>query len=300
MKNMIEEIQKLKIKKNALILAHNYQLPQVQEIADIVGDSLKLSQEAKNTNKDIIVFCGVDFMAETAKILSPKKKILLPVKDSVCPMAEMVDIEVVREYKRKNPEVKIVTYVNSKIDLKIESDICCTSSNAVSIIEKLEGEKVLFLPDKNLGSFIKSRVTNKNIILWSGYCPIHENFKPEKLRKLKEKHKNALALVHPESPLETLEEADFIGSTSQIIDYVKKSNNKEFIIGTEIGILHKLAEERDKVFYPISERGICSNMKKTRLKDIYRVLKDENNEIIIEEDLLARAYEPIAKMLELS
>ena len=300
MSNMLEEIQKLKIKKNALILAHNYQLPEVQEIADIVGDSLKLSQEAKKTNKDIIVFCGVDFMAETAKILSPKKKILLPVKDSICPMAEMIDIEAVREYKRKNPGIKIVTYVNSKIDLKIESDICCTSSNAIKLVERLEGDNILFLPDKNLGGYIKSRVTNKNIFLWDGYCPIHENFKPEKLRKLKEKHRNALALIHPESPLETLEEADFIGSTSQIIDYVKKSDNKEFIIGTEIGILYKLSEERDKIFYPLSERGICSNMKKTKIEDIYRVLKEEDNEILIEEELLTRAYEPIAKMLELS
>ncbi|QZY55009.1 quinolinate synthase NadA [Crassaminicella profunda] len=300
-KEMIQEIQCLKKEKNAVILAHNYQIPEVQDIADIVGDSLKLSQEAAKTDADVIVFAGVRFMAESAKILSPDKKVLLPVYDAGCPMADMVDAESLRIFKKEYPDVPIVCYVNSSAEVKAESDICCTSSNALKIVKSIKKDKILFVPDQNLGSYIKEQVPEKEIILWEGYCITHHRVRSIEVNAAKNNHPNALVLVHPECSKAVVEKADFVGSTAQIIDYAKKSENKSFIIGTEMGILHQLRKDNpDKKFYLISPALTCYNMKKTSLEDIYNALKFDQYEIKVEKDLRQRSLVSLERMLKIS
>ncbi|WZL73220.1 quinolinate synthase NadA [Clostridiaceae bacterium 35-E11] len=299
-KTMIQEIMRLKKEKNAIILAHNYQIPEVQEIADIVGDSLKLSQEAKQTDADMIVFCGVHFMAESAKILSPHKKVLLPVIDAGCPMADMVNPAQLKMFKQEYPNIPIVCYVNSSAAVKAESDICCTSSNAVKVVKSIKADEILFVPDQNLGDYIAKQVPEKSIILWEGFCITHHRVEPADVDVAKNQHPEALVLVHPETRPSIVEKADFVGSTAEIIRYAKESNQKSFIIGTEMGVLHKLRKENpDKKFYLISPALTCFNMKKTALGDVYNALLHEKHEIVVEEEIREKALGALEKMLQL-
>lgn len=299
-KTMQQEIIRLKKEKNAMILAHNYQIPEVQEIADIVGDSLKLSQEAKQTDADIIVFCGVHFMAESAKILSPHKKVLLPVMDAGCPMADMVNAEQLRMFKQEYPNIPIVCYVNSSAAVKAESDICCTSSNAVQIVKSIQSDQILFVPDQNLGDYIAKQVPEKDIMGWEGFCITHHRVEAVEVDEARKQHPEALVLVHPEARPSVVEKADFVGSTAEIINYAKQSDQKSFIIGTEMGILHKLRKDNpNKKFYLMSPALTCFNMKKTTLEDVYRALFHERHEITVKEEIREKALGALEKMLQL-
>lgn len=301
MNAMVQEIKRLKKEKNAVILAHNYQIPEVQDIADIVGDSLKLSEEAAKTDADIIVFCGVHFMAESAKILSPTKKVLLPAIDAGCPMADMVTAEKLRAYKAENPDAQICVYVNSSAEVKAEADICCTSSNALKVVESLDADKILFAPDKNLGSYINAQLKDKQMELWNGFCITHERVREEEIKLIKEKKAGVQVVVHPECNPLVVQHADFVGSTSQILSYVRNSDDKEFIIGTEMGILHTLRKENlYKKFTLLSPALICYNMKKTSLEDVLHVLKTEKNEITVDEAIREKAYKSLKRMLEVT
>ncbi len=299
--SIVSEIKKLKREKNAVILAHNYQIPEIQDIADIVGDSLKLSQEAAKTDADIIVFCGVHFMAESAKILSPTKKVLLPAIDAGCPMADMITAEKLRDYKNENPGTTVVCYVNSSAEVKAECDVCCTSSNALKIVESLESDKILFAPDRNLGNYINQKLPNKKMELWNGFCITHERVKFEEVQMVRNKKPGVQVVVHPECNPTVVELADFVGSTSQILEHIRNSEDKEFIVGTEMGILHTLRKENlYKKFTLLSPSLICYNMKKTSLEDVLHVLKTEENEINVDEAIREKAYHSLNKMLELS
>lgn len=298
---IIQEIKRLKKEKNAIILAHNYQIPEIQDIADLVGDSLRLSQEAANTDAEIIVFCGVHFMAESAKILSPNKKVLLPAIDAGCPMADMVTAEKLRAYKKENPDAKIVVYVNSSAEVKAESDICCTSSNALKVVESIDSNQILFAPDKNLGNYINSQLKNKQMDLWNGYCITHERVSEAEIQMVKNAKNGVQIVVHPECNPAVVKHADFVGSTSQILEYVRKSDDKEFIIGTEMGILHTLrGENLYKKFTLLSPALICYNMKKTSLEDVLYVLQTEENEIVVNEKIREKAFNSLNSMLEVS
>jgi quinolinate synthase len=300
-KELVQEIQRLKEEKNALILAHNYQIPEIQAVADILGDSLKLSIEAAKTDKDIIVFCGVKFMAESAKLLSPDKKVLLPALDAGCPMADMQDAKALREMKKEYPGVPVVTYVNSNTDVKAETDICCTSSNAVNVVKSLDSNRVIFGPDKNLGSYVQQFVEDKEIILWNGFCPTHEAVKSEEVIKVKLKNPGVKILVHPEANPSVVELADFVGSTSQMINYVKENDDEKFIIGTEMGILNIMSKENpNKDFKLLSPKLICVNMKKTNLKSLYDALNEEKHEITIDEEIREKAKRSLDKMIKIN
>ncbi len=300
-KELVQEIQRLKEEKNALILAHNYQIPEIQAVADILGDSLKLSIEAAKTDKDIIVFCGVKFMAESAKLLSPDKKVLLPALDAGCPMADMQDAEALKEMKKEYPGVPVVTYVNSNTDVKAETDICCTSSNAVNVVKSLDSDRVIFGPDKNLGSYVQQFVEDKEIILWNGFCPTHEAVRSEEVVKVKLKNPGVKILVHPEANPSVVELADFVGSTSQMINYVKENDDEKFIIGTEMGILNIMFKENpNKDFKLLSPKLICVNMKKTNLKSLYDALNEEKHEITIDEDIREKAKRSLDKMIKIN
>lgn len=300
---MIKEINRLKNEKNAIILAHNYQIPEIQDIADIVGDSLKLSQIAAESDADIIVLCGVHFMAESAKILAPNKKVLLPNREAGCPMADMIDVDKLREFKEKYPNAPVVCYVNTSAEVKAESDICVTSSNAVKIVKSIESDTILFIPDRNLGDYINKQISEKNIISFDGYCITHNRIKIDEIEKTRQLHPEALILAHPECDPEVVLRADFVGSTSAIINFAKNSDKKTFIIATEVGIMHSLQNDSkgtDKKFFMLSPSLICSNMKKNRLEDIYKALRDDKYEIEVEEKIRLRAKETLDKMLELS
>jgi len=298
--NLAEEIQRLKKERNAIILAHNYQVPEVQDVADIVGDSFSLSQHAAETDSDVIVFCGVHFMAESAKILSPDKTVLLPVRDAGCPMADMVTAPKLREMKARYPDAAVVCYVNSSAEVKAESDVCCTSSNALKVVESLENKQVIFVPDKNLGSFVASKVKNKEIILWKGFCITHKRVKVEEVQKIRQLHPNAKILMHPECEPEVQKLADFLGSTSAIIKYAGEIPEKDIIIGTEEGIIHLLKKQNpDKNFYLLSTGLICTNMKKTRLDDVHSALLNMQHEIHVDEDIRIKALKSLERMLKI-
>jgi len=298
---MIEEIKKLKKEKNAIILAHNYQIPEVQEIADVVGDSLKLSQVAAETDHDMIIFCGVHFMAESAKVLSPDKKVILPVLEAGCPMADMVTGDDLREFKRLNPGVPVVTYVNSSADVKAESDICCTSSNAVNVVKSLGAKKILFAPDRNLGHYVQKQVPETEIMRWDGFCITHERVTVREVEASRKMRPNTPILVHPECNPAVVELADFVGSTSQIIDHVKNSDEKSFIIGTEMGILHTLRKQNpEKHFRVLSGHLTCYNMKKTMLENVYKAIKDEMFEITVPDETRQKAFEALDRMLKVN
>ncbi len=300
-KLLVQKIKELKQKKNAIILAHCYQSIEVDEVADFVGDSLYLSREAAKTNADIIVFAGVYFMAETAKILSPSKKVLIPDKTAGCLMAEMINLEKIKEFKKKNPNVPVVCYVNSTAEVKAQCDICCTSANAVNIVKSLGAKDVLFVPDKNLGNYVSSKIEDVNVICYEGYCPIHQDLTVNDVIKKKDLYPLAKVLVHPECQKDVLNLADFIGSTSGIMKYVKESKDNEFIIVTEIGVVERLQRDYpDKKFIHISQNAICDNMKKISLEDIYKSLDEEIYEIKIEENLIKSAIRPIERMISIN
>ncbi len=299
-KELKNKILRLKEEKNAVILAHYYQIDDIQEIADIRGDSLALAIEAKKLSAEIIVFCGVKFMAETAKVLCPDRKVLIPEIDSVCPLADMATRKEVLKKKEELGNPTIVSYVNTNVDVKTVSDICCTSANAVNVVKSIEEKRVLFVPDRNLGSYVKEQVPEKEVILWDGYCPVHEEYSVEDLGKLRKEHYNAKVAVHPESPKKIRDMADFIGSTSGIINYVNKTNAKEFIIGTEEGILYELKlNNPGKIFYIIGSKSVCTNMKKITLESLYRALKDEIYEIKLDEKTIELAEKPIERMVSI-
>lgn len=298
---MKTEILKLKKEKNAVILAHYYTPSNVQELADYVGDSFYLAKVAQKTKADIIVFCGVRFMGESAKILNPDKKVLMPDMCADCPMAHMVSDGLIEEMRRSYDDLAVVCYINSTTELKRKSDVCVTSSNAVKIVKALPNKNIFFIPDNNLGSFVKKQVPEKNVILNAGYCPIHAKIKSEQLYEALEKHPNAMVLAHPECEPEVLAEADFIGSTADIIRYAEESCSYEFIICTEDGVDFKLTSDnpKKKFYYP-EPHPCCADMKLNTPESILSVLKKENNEILISDDVILTALQPLKKMLELA
>lgn len=300
MKALIDKILKLKEKKNAIVLAHCYQKPEVDFVADYVGDSLNLSQIAAKTDADIIVFAGVYFMAQTAKLLSPNKKVLLPNIKSGCQMADMVNVEKLREFKAQNPDIPTVCYINTTAEVKAECDICVTSSNAIKVVKSLEANKILFLPDANLARWVENNCEGVEVIKYNGYCPTHLNILPEDIEKIKEENQNAKVLLHPECMEDTLELADFVGSTTQIMEYCEKSEDKDFIIGTEFGVLQRLVRDfPDKNFSLASSRAVCKEMKYNSLEDILYVLETEKNNITVPHDTIEKAVVPIQRMLEI-
>lgn len=299
---LVQKIIKLKKEKNAVILAHCYQNIEIDEVADYVGDSLYLSQMAAKTDADIIVFAGVYFMAETAKILSPNKKVLLPSLKAGCLMADMINLEQIREFKSKHPNVPVVCYVNSTAEVKSQADVCCTSSNAVNVVKSLNVKEVLFVPDTYLGNFVKSQLNGEvNIIAYPGYCPTHLRITPKDVFDMKAKYPNAKVLAHPECHSEVVKLADFVGSTTAIMNEAKKSNDKTFIIATELGVVERLKRDvPDKEFILVSKKAVCPNMKCHHLEDIYNALLYEQHEINVSEKLITAALKPIQKMVAIN
>ncbi len=301
MSTLIDKINDLKKKRNAVILAHNYQRGDVQDIADFAGDSLGLSQKASKTEADIIVFCGVHFMAETASILCPEKMVLLPDEHAGCPMANMITLKELRIKKKELPHAKVVCYVNSTAAIKAESDICCTSSNAMKIVSSIpKDQEILFIPDKSLGGYVSSQL-DRPMILWQGYCPTHHRILAEHIIKLKAAHPNAKVVVHPECTPDVIALADHVASTTGIAKYCNETNAREFIIGTEMGILHRLKKENpQKTFYVITQLADCSNMKLISLEKVLWSLEDLVYQIKVPDDIAAKARLAIQKMLDLS
>jgi len=292
-----DEILRLKEDRHAIILAHNYQTADVQDIADLTGDSLELSRAAATMDGDVIVFCGVDFMAETAAIISPEKTVLLPANDACCPMADMITADELKLVKSRHPEAAVVCYVNTTAEVKAESDICCTSSNAVKVVNSLKEDQIIFVPDRNLGLYTQ-RFTKKEILPWEGFCTVHDRITPDHVRKAHDLHPDAVILVHPECRPEVIDLADHVASTSGIIRYVCESPKKEFIIGTEIGILHRLRKDCPaKKCYPLSTAAICSNMKKTDLNKVRNALISLQPRITVPEEIAHRARCAIERML---
>jgi len=295
-----KRINQLKKDKNAVILVHNYQRPEIQDIADYLGDSLALSRIASQTRASIIVFCGVRFMAETAKILSPEKLVLLPRSDAGCPMADMINAEDLIKLKKIHPDAKVVSYVNTNADVKAESDICCTSANAVKIVKKIESDKIIFTPDKNLAAYCQ-RFTSKKIIQWNGYCNVHERIKAEEVILIKKRLPDSVLLVHPECNPSVIDLADEVLSTGGMVNYVRKSNKKRFLIGTEEGIIYRLQKENpEKEFYPAGSEKICRNMKLTKLTDVCSALENEQYLIKLSDDIMNRAGKALKAMLAFS
>ena len=301
MEEIRNQIIKLKEEKNATILAHYYAPGEVQEIADYVGDSFYLAKVAKKSTADIIVFCGVSFMGESAKILNPEKKVLMPDPSADCAMAHMVAPGKIEELRNKYDDLAVVCYINSTADLKRQSDVCVTSSNAVSIVRSLKNKNIFFIPDKNLGRYVAEQVPEKNVILNDGCCPIHAAISVKELTSEKSKHPSALVLSHPECESEILSLSDYIGSTAEIISYAKSSEAEEFIICTEDGVAFKLqADNPEKKFYFPKTRPRCQDMKLNTLEGILHVLKTEENEIKVEDEVRMSALSPLDKMLELA
>ena len=294
-----EEILALKEKRDAIILAHNYQRPEVQDIADLTGDSLELARAAAAMKGEVIVFCGVDFMAETAAILAPEKTVLLPAPDACCPMAEMVTADELRFARARHPGAAVVCYVNTTAGVKAESDICCTSANAIDVVNSLEEERLIFVPDKNLGRYA-ARFTKKEILPWEGFCLVHDRYTPANVARAKEAHPGAIVLVHPECRPEVIDLADHVASTSGIVRYVRTSPGTDFIIGTETGILHRLAKEcPGKHCFPLSDKAVCVNMKKTSLTHVRDALVTGHPAITVPEEIASRARRAIERMLAL-
>lgn len=300
------EVKRLAKEKNAIILAHYYQRPEVQDIADFVGDSLELSRKAANTDADIIVFCGVRFMCETAKILSPQKKVLHPNPESGCPMADMVTADQVRKLRKEHPDAEFVAYINTTADVKAEVDICVTSANAPKIIKKLEAKKIVFLPDQALGQWVEKQVPEKEFIIWKGFCPPHFEFTAREVMKLKEKYPDAKVAVHPECHPKVIELADFVGSTSQIIKYATSVEADRVIVITEVGLKYTLQKRNPNKEYIFPESMnycgtvYCCTMKGITLPKVYETIKNEINEVELPEEIIERARRPIERMLELS
>lgn len=299
--DIIEKIQKLKEAKNAVILAHYYVNPEVQEIADYVGDSYYLSKVAVELKEETIVFCGVSFMGESAKILNPKKTVLMPDATADCPMAHMADADTIRRMREKYEDLAVVCYINSTAELKMYSDVCVTSSNAVKIVKNLPNKNIFFIPDKNLAHFVAEQIPEKNFVYNEGFCPTHERMEVEEVAALKEAHPHALVLSHPECAKKVREISDYLGSTSGIIDYATKSENKEFIICTEVGVDYQLKKNNpDKKFYYPETVPVCPNMKKNTLEKIVHVLETMEGDVHVEEQVREKSKLPLKRMHDLA
>ncbi len=299
LKEIVREIGRLKRERNAVIVAHNYQPPEVQDAADFVGDSLELSQKAAGWDAGVIVFCGVRFMAETAAILAPGKTVLLPDPDAGCPMADMITAGELRSWKARYPGRKVVCYVNTSAEVKAESDICCTSSNAVSVVNSIPDEEVLFVPDKNLAAWV-ARQTGKRIIAWDGYCYVHNRFTAADIRAAKALHPAAEVWAHPECPLDVLDLADKVLSTGKMVREARETDRKEIVVATEASIIHRLKKEGPVTeFYPARELAFCFNMKKITLDKVMRSLKEATYRVTVPSEVADRARGAIEKMLNI-
>lgn len=296
-----ELIQKWKLEKDAVILAHYYVDGEVQELADYVGDSYYLSKIATSVTQKNIIFCGVSFMGESAKILNPEKNVIMADEYADCPMAHMVDVQKIREVRAQNPDVAVVCYVNSTAEIKAESDVCVTSSNAVKVVKKLPNQKIFFIPDNNLGRFVAKQVPEKEFIFHDGFCHVHTSITKENVIAAKEAHKDALVLAHPECTQDVLDEADFIGSTSEIIDYATNSDGTVFIICTEMGIFYELGQKNpEKKFFSVGHRQFCPNMKKVSLEKLKTALETMQPFVELDTELMDKARKPLERMLELA
>jgi quinolinate synthase len=298
--DLVKEIAGLKTERKAVILAHNYQRPEVQDLADFVGDSLGLSRQAQGTAAEVIVFCGVHFMAETASILNPSKTVLLPDALAGCSMADMISVDALLDLKEAHPGALVVAYVNTTAEIKAESDICCTSSNAVEVVESLPADaEIIFIPDKYLGGYVQRR-TGRRLILYDGWCPVHMEVREQGIAALKREHPGAVVLAHPEAPLEVTARADIVCSTEQMVRAVRAHPAGEFIIGTETGIIHKMRRENpDKRFYAANDLAICPHMKMNSLQRVHSALRDLKGEVKVPESVRERAWRPIQRMLDL-
>ncbi len=295
---MKDRISRLKREAGAVILAHNYQLPEIQEIADHLGDSLELARISKQLSEEVIVFCGVRFMAETAKILSPDKKVILPSPDAGCPLADTIEPEQLRDLQGKHPEAWTVSYVNTSAAIKAISDVCCTSGNAAAVVKNAPAEEVIFVPDRNLGSWVQKQVPDKRMILWPGFCYVHELFRAEDLDEARRLHPGAEIIVHPECRPEVAAGADYVLSTAGMLKRARESSAKKFIIGTEIGLIHRLKRENpENEFYSLGNARICVNMKKTTLSDLEYALKTGEPVIQIPEETRTRAARALENMI---
>ena len=297
--NAAERIQELKAQRKAVILAHNYQSPEVQDVADYVGDSLGLSQKAASTDAEVIIFCGVDFMAESAKILSPNKKVILPESDAMCPMSAMcTDLELA-PVKEKYPEAAIVAYVNTSAAVKALADVCCTSANAVKVVGKMPQKRIIFVPDRNLGAYVQRFHPDKEILLWPGFCPTHHDMDVQDLKELKKKHPKAKLMVHPECTPEVIDMADSVSSTEGMIKYAKGSDAQEFIVGTEVDMTYRLGKEvPGKTFIPVPT-AVCPNMKRTTISSLIKALETLSPEITLSPELIEAARKPLERMMEI-
>lgn len=299
----IDEIRALKEEKDVVILAHYYVEGDVQEIADFVGDSYALAKKATEVGQQNILFCGVRFMGESAKLLNPDKHVYMADLEADCFMARMVTAEQVKKVKAEHPDAAVVCYVNSTAEVKALSDVCVTSSNAIRVVKKMKEKEIFFIPDNHLAHFVAKAVPEKTFIFHNGFCPVHQNITVNHMKKVKGEHPGAPVLAHPECPQEILDEADFIGSTSEIIDFAGKSGEKEFVIATEIGVFHQLLKENpDKKFYPAMEGQVCTNMKKVTIDKVYDVLNDleDQEELILPEAMMEEAKCPLERMLDLA
>ena len=298
--NLVEKIKELKKKRDAIILAHNYQLPEVQDVADLRGDSLELSRAAAKTTAKVIVFCGVHFMAETAAILSPDKKVIVPDINAGCPMANMIKPEDIRRLRKEHPDAPVVGYVNTSAEVKAELDYCCTSTNAVTVVNYLKDKKeIIFVPDKYLGDFVAKK-TGRKLIQWNGYCPTHVKILPEDIKREKKFHPFAKVMVHPECTSQVVALADAVLSTSQMAKFAKESEANEFIVGTETGLIYRLKQDNpNKEFYPASEAAVCPNMKRTTQEKILWALEEMKEEVKVSDEVRKRAKLAIDRMLEI-
>ncbi len=297
-KELTRQIRELAKKKNAIILAHNYQISEVQDLADLTGDSLALSIQASKTDADIIVFCGVHFMAEAASIVCPDKKVIIPVEDAGCAMADMLTAQQLRQFKKEHPGVPVVTYVNSSAEVKAESDICCTSANAIQVVKWTRAPEVIMTPDKNLAAWVR-RHTDQIVHAWNGYCPIHDELTVEAVKHAMTEHPDAVLMAHPECPEEVLELAHVVRSTSGMLKYAAETDYEEYIVATEVGLLHPLKKQNpDKKFYPASTEMICKDMKKTGLQQILNALENEEPVVKVEEKIREKAFKAVERMMQ--
>jgi len=293
-----ERIARLKNDKNAVILAHNYQVPQIQDIADCLGDSLELSRISRERPEKMIVFCGVRFMAETAKILSPEKKVLLPASDAGCPLADMITPQQLIDLKQKHPDAWVVSYVNTSADIKALSDVCCTSANAIDVVKNVPAHKVIFVPDRNLGWWVQKNVPEKELIIWEGFCYVHDKFTLSDIFKARSRHPDARVFVHPECRSEVLEEADSVLSTSGMIKKARASQAKEFVIGTESSLIYRLQKDNpEKDFFSLGNAQFCMNMRKTTLQELHDSLEQEKYEITLDAQIISKAQAALEKMV---
>jgi len=295
---MKKRIQELKKEKNAVMLCHNYQVPEVQDVGDYIGDSLGLSKAAAKTDADVIMFAGVDFMAESAKILSPGKKVVIPSGKARCPMAAMIDVEGLNVLKSEHPDAAVVAYVNTTAEIKAEVDVCCTSSNAVKVVKGLPNREIIFIPDTNLGLYVQREVPEKKLVFCQGYCHVHQAIRADDIKKMKELYPGAEVLVHPECPPEVIDLADGVLSTQGMMDHAANSRATEFIIGTEKDMCYRLSKEHpDKIFHPL-DWAICHAMKKINLENVLTCLESLEPEVTLSEDIIKKARIPLERMME--